>query len=66
VSVPSAVATSVESAAISSETRRASPMPGTPNGSFQASSENCCQMKLKRPCGLLNENSRMIPIGSSR
>ena len=64
--MPSAVAISVERAATSSDMRSASPMPGTPNGSFQASSENSCQMKLKRPCGLLNEKTRMIAIGTSR
>ncbi len=41
-------------------------MPGTPNGSDQASRENSCQMKLKRPRGLLKEKAMMRPIGSSR
>ena len=45
----------VERTAISIDVSSAWPMPGTPNGSVQASSENSCQMKLKRPRGLLNE-----------
>ena len=56
----------VDTPATSIDTRSASPIPGTPNGSFQASSENSCQMKLKRPRGLLNEKTRMIAIGTSR
>jgi hypothetical protein len=66
VSVPRAVATTVEIAAISSDFASASPRPGTENGSDQASSENSCQMKLKRPRGSLKEKTRMIAIGTSR
>ena len=41
-------------------------MPCTANGCFQASRLNSFQMKLKRPTGLLNEKTRMTPIGTSR
>ena len=41
-------------------------MPGTPNGSFQASKLNSFQRKLKRPVGLLNEKTMMTAIGTSR
>ena len=41
-------------------------MPCTPNGSFQASRLNSCQMKLKRPRGWLNEKTTMTAIGTSR
>ena len=41
-------------------------MPGTANGSFQASRLNSFQRKLKRPVGLLNEKTMMTAIGTSR
>ena len=66
MSVPSAVAMRVENAAISSEFFSASPTPGTAKGCFQASRLNSCQMKLKRPTGLLKEKTMMTAMGSSR
>jgi hypothetical protein len=41
-------------------------MPGTPNGSPQASRENSFQMKLKRPTGSLNEKTMTTAIGTRR
>ena len=64
--VPSAVAITVDSAAIWIELTSASCRPGTPNGSFQCSSVNPCQVKLNLPAGSLNENRMMIAIGASR
>ena len=66
MSVPSAVAITVDTAAISSEVLSASPTPCTAKGCFQASRLNSCQMKLKRPVGLLKEKTMMTAIGSRR
>ena len=66
MSVPSSVATMVVSAATWMLVTSASVRSLNLNGSFQCSSVNPCQMKLKRLCVSLNEKSRMIATGTSR
>ena len=64
--MPSAVAMTVDSAAIWIDVLSASPTPCTANGCFQASRLNCSQTKLKRPIGSLKEKTMMTAIGISR
>ena len=67
MSVPSAVAISVESAAISSEFFSASLHARHGERVLPVRRAlNSCQMKLKRPVVSLNEKRMMTAIGSSR
>ena len=66
MAVPSTVAKIAERNAISMLTRTAGPSPGYANGWSQLSIVNPCQVKLKRPAGLLNENRITTAIGSIR
>ena len=66
MNVPSAVAISVESSAISTEFFSAVARSGFANGSAQWSSVKPCQVKLKRPLLSLNENRTTMKIGMKR
>lgn len=64
--MPSTVEPIVAQTAISSERLSEPHMSATPQGSFQASRENRCQVMLKRPLGLLNENTITTMLGRIR
>ena len=66
MNVPSAVAISVEIAAISSEFLSAVARSGSANGCAQWRSVKPCQVKLKRPLLSLNENRTTMKIGMNR
>jgi hypothetical protein len=64
--VPRTVAITVARTATWTLVTSASVRSWKANGSFQCSSVNPCQTKLKRLCVSLNEKSRMIAIGTIR
>src|SRR3979409_66930 len=66
MNVPSATAIAVEISAISSEFLRAVARSGSANGCAQWVSVKPCQVKLKRPLLLLNENRTTMKIGMKR
>ena len=66
MNVPSAVAITVESSAISSEFCSAVARSGFANGCSQWSSVKPCHVKLKRPWLSLNENRTTMKIGMNR
>ena len=66
MNVPSTVASSVESSAISSEFLSATARSGFANGSAQCDSVKPCHVKLKRPWLSLNENRTTMKIGMKR